>query len=262
MASVAEAKLAQAKHYGEKRRCNFESYISTLNEQFQALNNLTRHGHAGIDESSKVHRLNAGIKTDKLNASKAQIMASRVSQDNFDDAVGLYQDFIAQMRPANDNNEFNVCGFEQGQSGSGTGRGGARGRGGGRCGGRGGGQGRGRGSGRGRGRGRGDVKQKRGGNQGDVKDRHYSPSEHAELDSEQKTKLQSLRVACEGGAKDTKDSDTRQAAQMLTKLLGNVVDKNVSFADAELDKSAENEQDKGNVNRNHSALKKPKRGRD
>ena len=67
MASVAEAKLAQAKYYGEKRRYNFESYISTLNEQFQVLNNLKRYGYAGIDESSKVRRLNSGIKTEKLN---------------------------------------------------------------------------------------------------------------------------------------------------------------------------------------------------
>ena len=46
MASVAEAKLAQAKYFGEKRRHNFESYVSSLTEQFQALNNLTRCGHA------------------------------------------------------------------------------------------------------------------------------------------------------------------------------------------------------------------------
>jgi hypothetical protein len=256
MASVAEAKLAQAKCYGEKRRHNFESYISALNEQFQALNNLMRYGCAGVDESSKVRRLNAGVKTDKLNAPKAQIMASRALQDSFDDAVGLCQDFIAQMRPANDNDEFNVSGFEQGQGGSGTGRGGGRGCGGGRCGGRGGGRGR------GRGRGRGDFKRKRGGNQGDVEDQHCSPSEHAELNSEQKTKLRSLRAAREGGAKDTKDSDARQAAHILTKLLGNMVDKNVSFADTELDGSTKNEQDAGNVNRNHSALKKPKRVHD
>jgi hypothetical protein len=170
MASAAEAKLAQAKHCGEKRRCNFESCISTLNEQFQALKNLTRRGHAGIDESSKVRRLNAGIKTDKLNAPKAQIMASRASQDNFDDTVGLHQDFIAQMRPANDNDEFNVSGFKQGQGGSGTGHGGGQGRGGGRHG----------GQGRGRGRGRGDFKRKRGGDQDDVVDRDCSPSKHAD----------------------------------------------------------------------------------
>jgi hypothetical protein len=54
MASVAEAKLSQVKCYGEKRRCNFESHTSTLNEQFQVLNNLKLCGHAGTDKSSKV----------------------------------------------------------------------------------------------------------------------------------------------------------------------------------------------------------------
>jgi hypothetical protein len=122
------------------------------------LNNLTRCGHAGVDKSSKVRGLNADIKTNKLNAPKAQIMASRALEDNFDDAIGLHQDFIAQMRPANDNDEFNVSAFKQGQGGSGTGRGG------GRHGGRGGGQGH------DQGKGRRDFKRKRGGGPGDVED--------------------------------------------------------------------------------------------
>jgi hypothetical protein len=202
MASTAEAKLAQAKYYGEKRRYNFESYISMLNEQFQVLNNLKRYGYAGIDEASKVRRLNSGIQTDKLNAPKAQIMSSRALQDNFDDAVGLYQDFIAQSKPQNDNEEFNVSGFEGG-GGDGNGRG--RGRGGGRYGGRGGGRGRfgGRGGGRG-----GDRKRKG----GDVEDRHYSPKEYAELTTDQKTKLKSLQFAREDKL------DTRQAAQLLSRF--------------------------------------------
>jgi hypothetical protein len=102
MASLAEAKLSQAKCYGEQRRCNFESYnMSTLDEQFQVLNNLKRHGCAGADESSKVRRLNTGIKTGKLNASKAQIMSTRALQDTFDDAVGPCQDFIVPSKPNN-----------------------------------------------------------------------------------------------------------------------------------------------------------------
>jgi hypothetical protein len=96
MDSIAESKLSQAKYYGEKRRYNFELYISTLNKQFQVLNNLKPYSNAGIDKASKVRRLNASIKTDKLNAPKAQIMSSRALQDNFEDSVGLYQDFIAQ----------------------------------------------------------------------------------------------------------------------------------------------------------------------
>jgi hypothetical protein len=252
MASIAEAKLAQAKYYGEKRRYNFESYISSLTEQFQVLNNLVRYGYAGIDEASKVRRLNAGIKTDKLNAPKAQIMSSRTLQDNFDEAVGLYQDFIAQSRTSNDNDEFNVSGFE-GSSGGGAGGGEGRGRGSGRYGGR----GRGGGRGGGRGRGRGGDRKRKGGSGGDVEDRHYSPAEYAELNSEQKTKLKALRIA-----RDDKQ-DTRSTAQLLTKLaaLEKKVSQAVTFAEDE--EGDENNQDAGNTagnpNRSHSALKKPKR---
>jgi len=57
MASVAEATLAQAKYFGKKRRYNFESYITSLTEQFQILNTLRCYGYAGIDEASKVRQL-------------------------------------------------------------------------------------------------------------------------------------------------------------------------------------------------------------
>ena len=47
-------------------------------------------------------------------------------QDNFEDAVGLYQDFISQTRTQNDNDNINVSGFEGGGNGNGNvGQGGA-----------------------------------------------------------------------------------------------------------------------------------------
>jgi hypothetical protein len=176
MANIAESKLALAKYFGEKRRYNFETYISTLNEQFQILNNLRRYGYAGIDEASKVRRLNAGIKTDKLDAPKAQIMSSRALQDNFDDSVGLYQDFIAQSTTQGDNNEFNVS-YLEGGGNDGVRGGGGRGRGAGRYGGRGGGRG---GLGGKGGGGKGSFKRKHPGSGGDAQDRYYSPKEYAE----------------------------------------------------------------------------------
>jgi hypothetical protein len=250
MANIAESKLGLAKYYGEKRRYNFENYISTLNEQFQILNNLRRYGYAGIDEASKVRRLNSGIKTDKLDAPKAQIMSSRALQDNFYDSVGLYQDFIAQSRPQNENSEFNVSYFEGGGN-DGTKGGGGRGRGGGRHGGRGGGRG-GRG-GRGN-NGRGGQKRKHQGSSGsggDVQDRHYSPKEYAELSPGQKSQLKSLRDS------RNESSETRQTAQLLTKLLAGV---SLGSSGATEEGADENDQDAGNANRNHGALKKPKRG--
>jgi hypothetical protein len=251
MANEAESKLARASYDGEKKRYNFESYISTLNEQFSVLNNLRRFGYSGIDEASKVRRLNAGIKTDKLDAPKAQIMSSRDLQENFDAAVGLYQDFIAQSKTHGDNSDFNVSGFEGGGGGEGRGRGGGRfgGRGGGRFGGRFGGRGRGRGGG---GRG-GFGKRKHHGGGGDVQDRHYSPKEYEQLSSEQKSQLKTLRDA-------RINPETRQAAQLLTQLLAGA-----SIAATETETGNGNNQvsfaeDEGNPNRNHGALKKPKRG--
>jgi hypothetical protein len=76
-------------------------HVSTLNKQFQVLNNSKHHGRAGIDESSKVRCLNLGIKTDKLDAPKAQIMSTFALQDIFDEAVGLCQDFVVQSKPTN-----------------------------------------------------------------------------------------------------------------------------------------------------------------
>jgi hypothetical protein len=57
---------------------------------------------------------------DKLSALKAQIMASRALQNNFQDAVGLYQDFISQARTQKDNDNINVSGFEGGGNGNGN----------------------------------------------------------------------------------------------------------------------------------------------
>ena len=86
-----------------------------------------RYGYAGIDEASKVCRLNSGIKADKLDAPKAQIMSSQALQDNFDDSVGLYQDFIAQSTAQGENTDFNVSEFDR--DGGGGNREGGRGQG-------------------------------------------------------------------------------------------------------------------------------------
>jgi hypothetical protein len=114
VAGAAEAKQSLAKHHGEKKRCNFELHVSTLKEQFQVPSNPPkRQGCAGIDESSKVWRLNAGINAKKLNAPKAQIMPPRALQGNFDDAVSRCQDFITKSKPNNKNDGFNVSGCKE-----------------------------------------------------------------------------------------------------------------------------------------------------
>lgn len=113
-------------------------------------------------------------------------MSSLALQNNFDDSIGLCQDFIAQAKTTNNKDDFNVSGFEGG--GGGSGGGGGRERGGGRHNIR-----KGRHCGRGGGRGRGrDRKQKQGGDGGDVEDWHCSPVEHVERNSKQRSKLKTL----------------------------------------------------------------------
>jgi hypothetical protein len=55
------------------------------------------HGYAGIDEHSKVRHLVEGIKTDKLDTIKGQILASAKLRSSFDKCVTLFQDFIRQQ---------------------------------------------------------------------------------------------------------------------------------------------------------------------
>ena len=167
-------------------------------------------------------------------------MSSHTLQDNFDDSVGLYQDFIASWDPQTCwDSRVDVGGCDGGRGKSG------------RYGGRGGGKGRGRdeGSGRGGGQGR-DRKCKQG---GDVEDQHYSPAEYGDLNSEQKTKLRSLRIAW-----DT-STDTKSTAQLLAQIAS--LEAKVSqtiITNAE--ERTENEQNAGNSNQRHKALRKPKRG--
>jgi hypothetical protein len=227
-------------YHGEKRCYNFESYISALNEQFQILNGLQRYGYSGINKASKVCCLNTGIKTDKLNAPTVQIMASRELENKFEEAVGLYQDFISQTRSQNDNGNINVSGFEAGGSGNGNE-----------------GDGRGKPHARKGGGYKGNIdKRKHTGGGGDIEDQYYSPAEYSQLSDGQKTKLKALRIAARGGSDGKKD--TRQAAQLLTRI--SKLEAMVAQANTEPDEDQEDDQDAGNTNRNHKALKRPKRG--
>ena len=96
MATEAETRLQSVTYSGEKKRWNFEKYVRTHADQHSILQGLTGHGHAGIDEGSKVRHLIAGIKTTALDSVKTQIMADTSLRVNFDVCVSLYKDFIKQ----------------------------------------------------------------------------------------------------------------------------------------------------------------------
>ena len=92
----------------EGKRWNFETYVSLHKEQHQILQQLEDdHGYKGVDEGTKVRYLLAGIKTDKLNTIKGQILGDPTLQRDFDHCVNLFKAFLEQV--SNDRTQtFNV----------------------------------------------------------------------------------------------------------------------------------------------------------
>ena len=99
-ANEAEAKLKDSSYHGEKHRWNFEKYVQMHQDQHMILQSLVQHRNAGIDKHSKVRHLLNGIKTNELDTAKGQIWASPTLQNNFDDCVTLFQDFINNKQTA------------------------------------------------------------------------------------------------------------------------------------------------------------------
>jgi hypothetical protein len=62
---------------------------------------LKDYGYAGIYDSSKVHHLLKGIKTNEVDVCKTQVMASPYLSDDFTSTVELYSTFIKQMKAEN-----------------------------------------------------------------------------------------------------------------------------------------------------------------
>lgn len=118
MASKAEKKLQMTSYNGETRKWNFERYVRTHVEQHHILEGLVRHGHVGIDERSKVRHLLSGIKTNKLDHVKAQILSAANLRNSFDSCVNLFQDFIAQSSAAT-TRDFQIAKVEVKRNGKG-----------------------------------------------------------------------------------------------------------------------------------------------
>ena len=62
------------------------------------MENLEEHGYKGIDESSKVWYLIAGIKSGALNSVKDEIFAPAPYCQDYDASVILYKDYIKQAQ--------------------------------------------------------------------------------------------------------------------------------------------------------------------
>jgi hypothetical protein len=103
MANKAEKSLATSRYHAKTRTFTFERLVLMHLKAHSILESLVEHGYNGIDERSKVCHLMEAIKTTKLDAAKAQIMANADLRTNFNACVTLFKDFIAQERSANGN---------------------------------------------------------------------------------------------------------------------------------------------------------------
>ncbi len=103
MANEAEKTLATSRYHVETRTFTFERLVLMHLKAYSILESLMEHGYNGIDKRSKVCHLMEAIKTKKLDAVKAQIMANANLRTNFNACVTLFKDFIAKERSANGN---------------------------------------------------------------------------------------------------------------------------------------------------------------
>ena len=123
-ANACEAKLTTLSYTGEKRGWNFESYCRNLLEQFTILNNLTEHGHSGIDARSQVRRLNDGIRVKELDTVKATILATPNLRTDLEGCITLYRDFIAQSKTLSNSLNVSTVKTSGGGGDKGSGKGG------------------------------------------------------------------------------------------------------------------------------------------
>ena len=98
MSSKAESILNTTSYNGEKRRWTFEKYVTLHKEQHTILQGLKDYGYAGIDERTKVQKLLEGIKVEKLDVVKSQILSNAALRTDFDACVDLFNQFIAQQQ--------------------------------------------------------------------------------------------------------------------------------------------------------------------
>jgi len=97
MALAAEKTMQTMVYDGEQKPWDFEKFVNLHKQQHSILDGLVLHGYAGIDKRSKEGHLVEGIKTDKLDTIKGQILASAELRSSFDRSVALFQDFTCQQ---------------------------------------------------------------------------------------------------------------------------------------------------------------------
>jgi hypothetical protein len=248
MASKAERILETTSYSGEKRRWNFEKYVSMHKEQHSILTELMDQGYAGIDDRSKVRLLNQGIKTKELDVPKTQILSSAVLRSDFDGAVSLYKTFIEQMAPSNPTFQINETRTTYNRNDTNKWN---------------------------RVKKSSDKKRSRdrdddGGIDNDVEDRYYSSQEYSAMPKSKRRGLKAKRAKRDGNGANS-GGKTQNATQSNAKMAAltsklESMDRNISVLCAAaskvtfVDKSDnEEEEQKDSGNRNNQALVRKKR---
>jgi hypothetical protein len=99
MAQATTTKLDQLRYTGENRRWNMQRYVTAHVECFNILDGLKEYGFSGMDEATRVRKFVAGIKTDKLDAIRAAVLANPTL--SFDRVTRLYRDHVAMTQSMN-----------------------------------------------------------------------------------------------------------------------------------------------------------------
>jgi hypothetical protein len=98
LVTAAEDRLKYTRYSGDKHNFDFEKYVRIHTEQNSVLNGLMDHTYSGIDESSKVRLLLAGITTSNYDIVKSQIFPSPALKTSFEKYIKLYKDFIKSTK--------------------------------------------------------------------------------------------------------------------------------------------------------------------
>jgi hypothetical protein len=99
LAQATATKLDQLRYTGENRRWNMQRYVTAHVECFNVLDGLREYGFSGMDEATRVRKFVAGIKTDKLDAIRAAVLANPTL--SFDRVTRLYRDHVAMTQSMN-----------------------------------------------------------------------------------------------------------------------------------------------------------------
>jgi hypothetical protein len=109
LSTAAWSKLNNTRYFGEKRNFTFEQYVRIHTDQHAILKGLEDHGHHNLDERSKVRLLMAGIKNPALDTVRVTILGNAAMRSNFEQATGLYKDFIDQMSTDKKDREITIA---------------------------------------------------------------------------------------------------------------------------------------------------------